>query len=114
GDLDLNRMSPFAGRAEMLGYEPAGKRFVAANPISRSPEARLENVDDGGRRARAKAVAQHDIEPARVRGVRGHRMAVDQHRDPEPPARAFDQGLQFSVIGSVERSEEHTSELQSR
>ena len=96
GDLDLNRVGAVGGRAEMLGDISAGEWLVAPDAITRALEARFKNVDDRGRRARAIAVAEHDIESADIGGVRGHRVAVEQHRDPEPSARALDQRLQFA------------------
>ncbi len=46
----------------MLGDESAGERLVAADPVARALEARLESLNDRGRGARAVAVAEHDVE----------------------------------------------------
>ena len=71
GDLDLNRMRAVRGRAEMLGDEPAGERLVAAHPVAGALQARLESLDDRRRRARAVAVAEHDVESATSAALEG-------------------------------------------
>ena len=87
----------------MLGDISPSERLIAADAIARTPEARFQNVNDRGRRACAIPVAQHNIEATDIGGVRGHRVAIQQHRKPEPAARALNQGLQLRVIGPVER-----------
>src|SRR5277367_6791320 len=96
-------MGSVCGRAEMLGDISPSEWLIASDAIARALEARFQNVNDRGRGACAISVAQHNIEPTDIGSVRGHRVAIEQHRNPEPAARALDQGLQLRVIGSVER-----------
>src|ERR1700722_1194192 len=102
-DLNLNRMDSVGGRAEMLGDIAPSEWLIAADAIARALEARFQNVNDHGRRACAISVAQHNIESTDIGGVRGHRVAVEQHRHPKPAARALDQGLQLRMIRTVQR-----------
>src|ERR1700733_5660021 len=95
-------MDSVRGMAEMLRDISPSEWLIASDAIARALEARFQNVNDRGRRACAISVAQHNIESTDISGVRGHRVAVEQHRNPEPAARALDQGLQLRVIGPVE------------
>src|SRR5260370_21470285 len=101
-DLDLHSVRALAGRAVMLSDEPARKRLVAANPVSRRTQARFENLNHARRRARAVTIAEDDVQPADVGGRAGHGMAIEQNRCPASTACALDHRFQSLAVWTTE------------
>src|SRR5437870_5301180 len=64
-ELDLDRMQRAAGIAVMLGDEAARIGLVAADRVAKALHRVLDHVGQQRRAARAIAVADHEIGPAR-------------------------------------------------
>lgn len=94
--------------AVVTGDVAPGVGRVAAHGVPEGGQQLLDGIGEGGQAAGAVPVAEDDVHPFAARipvhgtAHRGHRMAVDEHRVAEGPARRVQQVGEGAMEGQVE------------